>query len=98
MVYIRYTEIYMKWQEKLRDNTARAHIARRVERLKEGNPGDVKPVGGGVSEMRINYGPGYRIYYKQVESVVYLLLCGGDKSTQHKDIALALRLAQEELE
>lgn len=98
MVYIRYTDIYKKWQNALRDEIARAHIARRVERLKQGNPGDVKPVGRGVSEMRINYGPGYRIYYKQVESVVYLLLCGGDKSTQQKDIALALRLAEEELE
>lgn len=98
MVYIRYTDVYKKWQNALRDEIARAHIARRVERLKQGNPGDVKPVGRGVSEMRINYGPGYRIYYKQVESVVYLLLCGGDKSTQQKDIALALRLAEEELE
>ena len=98
MVYIRQTAIYKKWQNELRDGIARAHIARRIERLRQGNAGDVKPVGGGVSEMRINYGPGYRIYYKQVESVVYLLLCGGDKSTQRKDIELALRLAQEELE
>jgi putative addiction module killer protein len=69
-----------------------------MERLRHGNPGDVKPVGRGVSEMRIDYGPGYRVYYKQVGPVVYLLLCAGDKSTQQKDIELALRLAQEEFE
>ena len=98
MVYIRQTIVYIKWLNELRDRSARAHIARRMERLRQDNPGDVKPVGHGVSEMRINYGPGYRIYYKQVGPVVYLLLCAGDKSTQRKDIELALRLAQEELE
>jgi putative addiction module killer protein len=98
MVYIRQTTVYMTWLNKLRDRGARARIARRMERLRQGNPGDVKPVGRGVSEMRIDYGPGYRVYYKQVGPVVYLLLCAGDKSTQQKDIELALRLAQEEFE
>jgi putative addiction module killer protein len=78
----------------LRDIKARARILVRIERLSLGNPGDVKPVGKGVSELRIDYGSGYRVYYKKVGQKVIVLLAGGDKRTQTKDIKTALRLAQ----
>jgi len=78
----------------LRDIRARARILVRIERLASGNPGDVKAVGEGVSELRINYGPGYRVYFKRRGQKVIVLLAGGDKSTQAKDIKPALRLAQ----
>ncbi len=78
----------------MRDIRARARILVRIERLSLGNPGDVKPVGEGVSEMRIDYGPGYRIYYKKIGQMVIVLLAGGDKRTQARDIKSALRLAQ----
>jgi putative addiction module killer protein len=78
----------------LNDIRARARILVRIERLAAGNPGDVKPVGEGVSELRINYGPGYRMYYKKHGRQVVILLAGGDKRTQAKDIKTALRLAQ----
>jgi putative addiction module killer protein len=78
----------------LRDIRARARILVRIERLSLGNPGDVKPVGEGVSELRIAYGPGYRVYFKEVGQTVVVLLAGGDKRTQAKDIKSALRLAQ----
>jgi putative addiction module killer protein len=78
----------------LRDIRARARILVRIERLSLGNPGDVKPVGEGVSELRIAYGPGYRVYFKDVGQTVVVLLAGGDKRTQAKDIKSALRLAQ----
>ena len=94
MVEIRKTEIFGKWLDGLRDIRARARILVRIERLGAGNPGDVKPVGGGVSEMRIDYGPGYRVYYKQQGEKVVILLAGGDKRTQSKDIKTALSLAQ----
>jgi len=74
---------------------ARARILTRIDRLTHGNPGDVKPVGGGVSEMRIDYGPGYRVYYQQRGSVIAVLLCGGDKSTQDRDIKQAIEISQE---
>lgn len=79
----------------LRDARAKAEVARRVRRLALGNPGDVKPVGEGVSELRIHYGPGYRVYHMQRGNLLVVLLCGGDKSTQAKDITLALQLAKE---
>nr|WP_252263873.1 type II toxin-antitoxin system RelE/ParE family toxin [Paracidobacterium acidisoli] len=79
----------------LRDAQARARIAARIRRLAFGNPGDVKPVGDGVSELRIHYGPGYRVYFIQRGTVLIVLLCGGDKSTQDKDIEAAKRLAKE---
>jgi len=79
----------------LRDARAKAEVARRVRRLALGNPGDVKPVGEGVSELRIHYGPGYRVYHMQRGNLLVVLLCGGDKSTQAKDITLALKLAKE---
>ena len=77
----------------LEDQKAVAKIASRIERLGLGNPGDVKPVGEGVSEMRLTYGPGYRVYYKQTGKTIMLILCGGDKSTQDNDIKRAKEIA-----
>ena len=94
MIEIRKTDNFAKWIDGLRDIRARARILVRIERLASGNPGDVKAVGEGVSELRINYGPGYRVYYKKRGQRVIVLLAGGDKSTQAKDIKTALRLAQ----
>jgi putative addiction module killer protein len=83
------------WLRNLRDRQARARILVRIDRLAAGNPGDIKPVGGGVSEMRIDYGPGYRVYLMQKGSVLVVLLVGGNKSTQAADIARAKVIAQE---
>jgi putative addiction module killer protein len=94
MIGIRKTEIFAKWLDGLHDIRARARILVRIERLAAGNPGDVKPVVGGISELRIDYGPGYRVYYKKHGQKVVILLAGGDKSTQANDIKTALRLAQ----
>jgi putative addiction module killer protein len=94
MIEIRKTEIFSKWIDGLRDIRARARILVRIERLAAGNPGDVKAVGEGVSELRIDYGPGYRVYYKKQRQKVIILLAGGDKHTQAKNIKTALRLAQ----
>jgi len=94
MIEIRKTNVYAKWIDGLRDIKARARILVRIERLAGGNPGDVKPVGDGVSELRINYGPGYRVYFKQKGQQLVILLAGGDKSTQSKDIQKALELAR----
>ncbi len=94
MVDIQKTELFAKWLDKLHDIRARARILVRIKRLTAGNPGDVKPVGEGVSELRINYGPGYRVYYKQFGESIIILLAGGDKRTQTKDIKTAIRLAQ----
>lgn len=93
MMEVRKTEVYVKWLDGLRDIRARARVLARVERLAEGNPGDAEPVGEGVSELRINYGPGYRVYYKQQGRELVILLAGGDKSNQSRDIKTALRLA-----
>ncbi len=95
MIEIRETVTFSSWLRALRDSQARAKIAARVRRLAFGNPGDVRPVGEGVSEMRIHHGPGYRVYYIQRGAVLIILLCGGDKSTQDRDIAAAKRLAKE---
>ena len=94
MIEIRKTEIFAKWIDGLNDIRARARILVRIERLAAGNPGDVKPVGEGVSELRIDYGPGYRVYYKKQGQKVVILLAGGDKNTQAKDIKTSLRLAR----
>lgn len=94
MIEIRKTEIFAKWIDELNDIRARARILVRIERLAAGNPGDVKPVGEGISELRINYGPGYRVYYKKHGRKLIILLAGGDKRTQTKDIKTALRLAK----
>ena len=94
MVEVRKTEVYAKWLDGLRDIRARARILVRVERLAAGNPGDVGPVGEGVSELRIDYGPGYRVYFKRQGRRIVVLLAGGDKRTQARDIETALRLAR----
>lgn len=94
MIEIRKTEAFTKWLDGIVDIRARARILVRIERLAAGNPGDVKPVGEGVSELRIDYGPGYRVYYKKRGSKLVILLAGGDKRTQAKDIKTALLLAQ----
>jgi putative addiction module killer protein len=94
MIEIRKTDTFAKWIDSLRDIKARSRVLVRIERLSLGNPGDVRPVGKGVSELRIDYGAGYRVYYKKVGQTVIVLLAGGDKHTQTKDIKTALRLAQ----
>jgi putative addiction module killer protein len=91
---IRKTEIFAQWLDGLRDLRARARVQARLERLARGNPGDVEPVGEGVSELRINYGPGYRVYFKRRGQALIILLAGGDKRTQAKDVKIALRLAR----
>ncbi|BCW90171.1 hypothetical protein sos41_33390 [Alphaproteobacteria bacterium SO-S41] len=95
MIEIRKTDAFEVWFGGLRDERARARIEVRIRRLSLGNPGDVRPVGSGVSELRIDYGPGYRVYYAQKGDVLVILLCGGDKSTQRKDIAAAVQMKQE---
>ncbi|MGE3871488.1 MAG: type II toxin-antitoxin system RelE/ParE family toxin [Parvibaculaceae bacterium] len=95
MVEFRQTEVFRKWRTKLRDQRARAMIASRLDRLARGNVGDVQPVGEGISELRIHYGAGYRIYFRKRGELIIILLCGGDKSTQAKDIKTAKRLAEE---
>jgi putative addiction module killer protein len=94
MIEIRQTETYSQWFKNLRDSQARARIDIRIRRLSLGNPGDVKPVGQGVSELRINYGAGYRVYFIQRGNSLIILLAGGDKKTQNKDIQTALELAR----
>jgi putative addiction module killer protein len=79
----------------LKDKRAAARILMRIDRLADGNPGDVKPVGSGVSELRVGIGPGYRVYYQQRGDVLIVLLCGGDKSTQQRDIEKAHEIAKE---
>lgn len=87
------TDVFDQWLRNLRDTRARAKIIARLRRLSLGNPGDVKPVGEGVSELRIPYGPGYRVYYLARGPIVVVLLCGGDKSSQPRDIELAKAIA-----
>jgi len=94
MVEIRKTDLFVQWLDDLGDIQARARVQARIERLAAGNPGDVAPVGEGVSELRIDYGPGYRVYFKKRGQELIILLAGGDKSTQAKDIKAALRLAR----
>ena len=94
MIEIRKTETFAKWIDGLSDIRARARVLARIERLGAGNPGDVKSVGESVSEMRIDYGPGYRVYYKKTGQKIVVLLAGGDKHTQNKDIKTAQRLAK----
>ena len=94
MVEVRKTDHFAKWIDGLEDIRARARILVRIERLAAGNPGDVKPVGEGVSELRIDYGPGYRVYYTQRGRSAVILLAGGEKRTQDKNIKTALRLAK----
>jgi putative addiction module killer protein len=93
MMEIRKTKLFANWLDKLRDIQARARVLVRIKRLAEGNTGDAKSVGEGVFELRIHYGPGYRVYYTKIGHEIVLLLAGGDKSTQSDDIRIALRLA-----
>jgi putative addiction module killer protein len=94
MFEIRKTDKFSIWLDGLRDIKARARIQVRIERLALGNSGDVKPVGAGVSELRIDYGPGYRVYFKKVGQAIIILLVGGDKGSQNSDIRTALALAR----
>jgi putative addiction module killer protein len=93
MIEVRQTEVFARWLKSLRDAKAASKIAQRIVRVSSGLMGDVKPVGEGISELRINFGPGYRIYFAQKGKVLILLLCGGDKSTQATDIKRAKELA-----
>jgi putative addiction module killer protein len=94
MPEVRQTESFVRWLTGLRDRRARARIQARVDRLAIGNPGDVKPVGSGISEMRVDYGPGYRVYFVERGTALVVLLAGGDKRTQGRDIAAARELAR----
>lgn len=95
MFDVRETELFSQWMTGLRDARAKAKIAVRIDRLARGNPGDVEPVAQGISEMRIHYGPGYRVYYVKREQTIILLLCGGNKATQASDIKSAKDLVRE---
>ena len=95
MIEVRQTEVFSRWIAELDDDRARARIEARIYRLSLGNPGDVKPVGEGVSELRIDYGPGYRVYLAQIGKTLVILLCGGDKRSQSKDIKTAKALARQ---
>jgi putative addiction module killer protein len=93
MIAVRLTPRFRDWRDGLRDSRGKAAIARRIDRLASGNPGDAKFVGNGVSELRIDHGPGYRVYYMWRDACLIVLLCGGDKSTQSRDISEAIKMA-----
>lgn len=95
MLLLKQTDTFRKWERKLKDERARAAVAARLFRLANGLAGDVSPVGEGVSELRIHYGSGYRVYFRRRGEEIIVLLCGGDKSTQERDIRTAKRLAAE---
>jgi len=95
MIELRRTDRFARWLDDLSDIRARARVQARLDRLAEGNPGDVKPIGEGVSELRIDYGPGYRVYFSARGRTIVILLAGGTKRTQPQDIKVALRLARE---
>ena len=95
MIEIKQTETFRKWRERLKDERARVLIASRLDRLAFGHMGDVEPVGQGISELRIHYGPGYRIYFQKQGTTIIVLLCGGNKNSQAKDIKTAKHLANE---
>ena len=95
MLEVRQTNVYSEWFANLRDRTAKVRIDIRIRRLSLGNPGDIKPVGEGVSELRVDHGPGYRVYFIQKADVYIVLLAGGDKSSQEKDIRNAKAIARE---
>jgi putative addiction module killer protein len=94
MIELKQTEAFRKWRLRLKDHRVRAIIASRLDRLAQGYAGDAEPVGEGISELRIHYGPGYRVYFQRHGSTIVVLLCGGDKSTQAKDIKMAKLLAK----
>jgi putative addiction module killer protein len=93
VIEVRQTTIYSEWFDGLRDRQAKVRIDLRIRRLSLGNPGDVKPIGDGISELRIDHGPGYRVYYVQRVNEFVVLLAGGDKSSQDRDIRQAKVLA-----
>jgi putative addiction module killer protein len=93
MIEVRQSPPFAQWLRGLRDANAAARILQRIRRMERGNPGDVKPVGGPVMEMRVDYGPGYRVYYMQRGAALVVLLCGGDKRRQQADIQRALDMA-----
>jgi len=95
MIEIRETATFSAWLKRLTDPMAKARIGARIQRLAFGNPGDVQPIGGGLSELRIHHGPGYRVYFTRRGETLVILLCGGDKGTQWRDIATARTLARE---
>jgi putative addiction module killer protein len=95
MVHVLQTDVFSKWLSRLRDARAKARIVARVDAVRRGHFGDVKQLGGGVAEMRIDVGAGYRVYFVRRQSAVIILLCGGDKATQDKDIARAHKMATE---
>jgi putative addiction module killer protein len=95
VIDVRQTDEFRAWLRGLRDGKAAARITARIRRFEQGNPGDTRSVGAGLMEMRIDYGPGYRVYYVRRGSVVVILLCGGDKRTQQRDIERAQNLASE---
>jgi putative addiction module killer protein len=95
MVEVRQTAVFRAWMTALRDPRARSRIGVRIDRLVDGNPGDVKSVGDGVSEMRIDYGPGYRLYFTRRGDLLVVLLCGGDKSSQDRDIRRAKTMTKD---
>jgi putative addiction module killer protein len=95
MIEVRQTAVYAEWFAGLRDRQAKTRIDIRIRRLSLGNAGDVKPVGEGVSELRVSYGPGYRVYFVQRGELLVVLLAGGDKSTQARDIRMAKELARD---
>ena len=95
MIEVRKTALFANWLASLRDHSAKGRIVARISRLELGNPGDVKSVGGGVSEMRIDYGPGYRVYFATRGAELVILLCGGDKRTQDADIKKARLMAKD---
>jgi putative addiction module killer protein len=92
---IRKTEEFDQWMSRMKDRKGRSIINARIAAAETGNFGDCEPVGGGVSEMRVHFGPGYRVYVTQIASVVYVLLCGGSKATQKKDIEKAKQMARD---
>ena len=93
-IEVRQTEAFAAWFRSMRDTRARARVRVRIDRLSLGNPGDVKPIGEGVSELRIDHGPGYRVYYTMRGRTLVVLLAGGDKTTQRRDIDLAIHMAR----
>lgn len=95
MIEVRQTDVFAKWLARLRDREAKARILVRIRRLTLGNPGDIRPVGQGVSELRVDHGPGCRIYVAMQNERLVILLCGGDKSRQQADIRTAWKLAKE---
>lgn len=95
MFEVEQSETFRKWESRLKDQRARVIIAARIARLAAGLPGDIEPVGEGVSELKIHYGPGYRVYFQQWGNVLILLLCGGNKKTQRRDIVTAKKIAKD---